>query len=360
MAAAVLIGGVTTVCVVSVNDFKGLVLQRFFLGVVVAPVWPGTLFVASSFYKRKELATRISILYTSNVVATAFQGLIAAPIFSELGGVSGFGGWKWMFIIFGTAAGVFAVLAFFILPNMPSTTWWLSPRERQLAHNRMIADTVEKEADVSMIRGLNQAVRDKYVWILAFMHHIHGATSGFRIFLPTLLDTFGYDTTTTLALTCPPYILASLVAVGTGLSSGNFNERTWHITAVKLTAITGFIMGCATMNTAARLVSAFLFVGWTYPVQSLHLGWVGITCGQTKEKRAASLAIVNTCATISLIWAPYLWPDSAAPRYVLPLAASAAMCVIGIALAWTMKLLLIAENKRIRRQDSNATLLYAY
>lgn len=138
------------------------------------------------------------------------------------------------------------------------------------------------------------------------MHHIHTASSGFRNFLPTLLNTLGYDTTTTLALTCPPYILASAVAVGVGLSSGRFNERTWHLTGLKCTAMVGFILGCVSMpnNTAARLVAAFLFVGWTYGVTSLTLGWLGITCGQTKEKRAAALAFVNTFASASQIWAP--------------------------------------------------------
>lgn len=84
LAAGVAIAAVMNVCVAAVNDFRGLVLQRFFLGFAAAPVWPGTLYIVSSFYKRKELGTRVSILYTSNVIATAFQGLIAAPIFSEV------------------------------------------------------------------------------------------------------------------------------------------------------------------------------------------------------------------------------------------------------------------------------------
>lgn len=108
MATAVLLGGAITLCMVVVKDFTGLVLQRLFLGIIAAPVWPGTLYVASSFYKRKELGTRVSILYSSNILSTAFQGLIAAPIFSELGGSRGLGGWQWMYIILGTAAGSIA------------------------------------------------------------------------------------------------------------------------------------------------------------------------------------------------------------------------------------------------------------
>jgi hypothetical protein len=44
------------------------------------------LYILATFYTRKELATRISILYTGNILATAFAGLIALGIF-QMGGM---------------------------------------------------------------------------------------------------------------------------------------------------------------------------------------------------------------------------------------------------------------------------------
>jgi MFS family permease len=83
------------------KDFKGLLLTRFFLGVVEAPYYPGALYLLSIFYTRKEIATRISVLYTGNILATAFAGLIAAGIFYGLGDVAGLHGWQWLFILQG-------------------------------------------------------------------------------------------------------------------------------------------------------------------------------------------------------------------------------------------------------------------
>lgn len=60
----------------------------------------------------------------------------------------------------------------------------------------------------------------------------------------------------------------------------------------------------------------------TYAVNSIILGWVSSTCGETKEKKASSLAIVNTIANVSFIWTPYLWPDSDAPRYTIAMSSS--------------------------------------
>lgn len=49
----------------------------------------------SIFYTRKEIATRISILYTGNILATAFAGLIAAGVFAGMDDLAGLAGWQW-------------------------------------------------------------------------------------------------------------------------------------------------------------------------------------------------------------------------------------------------------------------------
>lgn len=57
--------------------------------------YPGALYMISMFYTKKEMATRMSIMYTGNMLASSFSGLIAAPIFSELSGVHNLAGWQW-------------------------------------------------------------------------------------------------------------------------------------------------------------------------------------------------------------------------------------------------------------------------
>jgi MFS family permease len=77
------------------KNYHGLLLTRFFLGLTEAPYYPGALYLLSTFYTRKEVATRISVLYTGNILATAFAGLIAAGVFSGLDQKGGLAGWKW-------------------------------------------------------------------------------------------------------------------------------------------------------------------------------------------------------------------------------------------------------------------------
>jgi MFS family permease len=82
----------------AVKNYTHLVLVRFFLGVAEAPYYPGALYMLSLFYTRKEIATRLSILYSGNIFATSFSGLIAAATFSTLDHVHGIRGWQWLFM----------------------------------------------------------------------------------------------------------------------------------------------------------------------------------------------------------------------------------------------------------------------
>ncbi|KAK2046161.1 major facilitator superfamily transporter [Colletotrichum somersetense] len=344
-----------------VRDYKGLVLTRFFLGVVEAPYYPGALYILSIFYTRKELATRISVLYSGNILATAFAGLIAAGVFHGLEGAAGLEGWRWLFVLQGAVTLVIALVACFTLPDEPLTTRWLTPAERQLAHARIERDTVDgRIVPSSAWAGLREAAADPKVWVFVYMQHMHLATNGFKNFFPTIVETLDFSTTVTLVLTCPPYLIAGALSIAWAWSSGRRNERTWHITVAKGVALFGFVLACATMNTGARYFAMVVFTVGTYGVNSILLSWVGSTCGQTKEKNASALAIVNTSASISFIWTPYLWPTSDAPRYVIPMASSAAFCVACTAGAWLMRWTLVKENRKIRQSNQEAILFYAY
>jgi hypothetical protein len=276
---------------------------------------------------------------------------------------------------------VIAVGAIFTLPDDPLHTRWLTQEERELAHARIQRDTVGSKAMTSTRAGLKEAASDGKVWLFMFMQHMHLAANGFKNFFPTAVETLGFGRTITLVLTCPPYLIAGFISVAWSWSSGRFNERTWHITVAKSIAVFGFVLGCATLNTGARYFAMCVFAIGTYAVNSVILGWVSSTCGQTKEKKASALAskfhplisclmspaaaddgvaVVNTCANISFIWTPYLWPKSDEPRYTIAMSSSAAFSVATASGAWVMRFWLMKLNRRIRRDNDETKLFFAY
>jgi hypothetical protein len=269
-------------------------------------------------------------------------------------------------------------MAFFLLPNAPLQTRWLTPAQRQLAHSRIEQDTTQKRDKVNVWKGLREAAVDYRTWIFALMQNLHlsgklclyemhlrhtltsYSANGFKNFLPTVVKTLGFNQTITLVLTCPPYLISAFVSVAVSWSSGRFNERTWHITLSKAVAIVGFIVGTATLNIGARYFAMVLFVGATYGVNNIVLAWTAAVLAPTDEKKPVALAIANTLGNLSFVYTPYLWPDTDAPRFGKAMYASVGFSAGVVLCAWVMRLVLMRDNKKIRASDNEAINFYVY
>lgn len=248
----------------------------------------------SIFYTRKEVATRIAVLYCAQILATGFSGLISAGIFSGLSGARGLEGWRWLFLIEGVVTAFVAFVGFWQLPNTPLTTRWLSDREREIAHGRMERDKLADDTGrASAMEGLRQACRDKRTWLFVLLQNFHLSACSFNSYMPTVVKTFGFSNTNTLLLTCPPFVFAAATGVFFGWSSGRWHERTWHITAGLSLAVVGFIIAPSTLNVPARYFACVIFAMGAYSVNSVIIGWASSTLCQTKEKKAVVLAMTN-------------------------------------------------------------------
>ncbi|KAK5956136.1 hypothetical protein OHC33_002709 [Knufia fluminis] len=362
MSGWMLVWAAVSGCTALVQNFGGLVACRFFLGITEAPFYPGATYVLSIFYTRKEVASRIALLYCAQILATGFSGLIAAGIFAGMDGLSGIAGWRWLFIVEGAATAVVALFGFWLLPDTPLTTRWLSQTERDLAHARMERDRVsDSQGQASAMEGLKQAVKDKRTWLFCLMQNFHLSACSFNSFFPTVVKTLGFNTTVTLVMTCPPFIFAGAAGILFGWSSGRYHERTWHITTGLSIAIVGFVIAASTLNTAGRYIACFIFPVGAYAVNSVIIGWASSTLSQTKEKKAVVLAMTNVGGQIGYIYGAYLWPKSDSPRYGIGFGASAGFALCSIACAWALRIILKRENERIRSTDDSENVnLYGY
>lgn len=57
--------------------------------------YPGALYLLAIWYTRKEIATRIAVLYSAQMAGLSFSNLIAAGVFEGLNGARGLAGWRW-------------------------------------------------------------------------------------------------------------------------------------------------------------------------------------------------------------------------------------------------------------------------
>jgi len=163
---------------------------QFILGIVEAPLFPGAVFLMSCWYTRREFALRVALLYSGLVLAQAFSGLIAAGVFAGLDGPRGLAGWQWLFILEGALSAFFAVTAFFILPNYPTSTTggamrYMTAEMRAVAHARILDDRVEASTKSTVWNGLWLALKDIKLYGFLCLNMFITSSYGFNNFFPT-------------------------------------------------------------------------------------------------------------------------------------------------------------------------------
>lgn len=92
-------------------------------------------------------------------------------------------------------------------------------------------------------------------------------------------------------------------------------ERYLHVIIPLCVAVVAFILAAATTATAPRYVAMMLMVPGVYTGYVIVLAWISNTIPRPPAKRAAALAAINAVSNASSIYASYMYPKSAGPRY---------------------------------------------
>lgn len=276
-----------------------------------------------------------------------------------------------LFILEGAITVVIASICFFILPNFPRTTTWLSEEERQLAVWRLqedigVDDWVSSE-EQSFWDGMFLAFKDIKVWILMIM--LLGIVSAASVtnFFPSVVKTLGYSNMISLLLTAPPYILAVFTAFANAIHADKTGERFLHISIPLLVGMASFILAATTTSTAPRYVAMMLMVSQlqfviiqltrltSKQVPSIYAGyvivlaWISNTIPRPPAKRAAALAAINAVSNASSIYASYMYSGS--PRYIVAFSVNCATLFLAISMAALLRTVLVRLNKKLDRGE---------
>ncbi|KAK2762291.1 hypothetical protein FQN54_001301 [Arachnomyces sp. PD_36] len=355
LPGAMIVWGIISTATAGCQSYGGLVAVRFFLGFVEAAYFPGCLYFLSAWYTRKELSFRTAMLYSGSLISGAFSGLIAAGITKHMDHMRGLRAWRWLFIIEGAVTIVIAFGAYFILPNFPRTTKWLSEDEKALAVWRLQEDIGEDDwidtEHQSFFEGFKLALLDVKMWILMVMIFCIVASGSVTNFFPTVVASLKYDDIQTLLLTAPPYVLAMITAFTNAWHADKTGERYFHITLPLYVAVIAFIIAATTTTTAPRYLSMMLMVPGVYTGYVVALGWISNTLPRPPAKRASALAAINAISNCSSIYASYMYPDSAGPRYVTAMAVNCCTAVIAILCATLLRFILVRLNRKLDRGE---------
>ncbi|KAI0177921.1 allantoate permease [Pestalotiopsis sp. NC0098] len=134
--------GIATICTASVQSYKALYALRFLVGLFESGFYPGIHYLIGSWYTPREIGKRAMIFWLAGSVGTLFSGFLQSAAYSNLNGVHGYAGWRWLFIVDGIITLPLAVAGFIFFPNLPQggkKTWWTTEEEHLLSVKRMQA-----------------------------------------------------------------------------------------------------------------------------------------------------------------------------------------------------------------------------
>ncbi|KZT12578.1 MFS general substrate transporter [Laetiporus sulphureus 93-53] len=352
----VTVWGMVTTLSGLVQNFRGLVAIRFFLGMCEGGLLPGIMLYLSTLYKRHELQQRVGIFYASSSLAGAFGGLLALGI-EKMDGIGNLAGWRWIFIIEGLVTICLALGSIIFLPADLSSVKFFTEEETVFAcmhrfrkshamtssapqsePSQRINDIAEPEkgTDVQVatttvestapavfqedetfewyevIRG----VKEPQVWMSSMSYlGIAVSVDSFSLFLPTIISGLGYSGGAAQLHTVPPYVPAVALTVVVAVLSDKLKMRGPFILMFLPISMAGYILAIAAKNDTQRYVAVFLMAAGIYPCGPCILSILpNNSAGHYKKATtvALQLAVANTGGFV----ATFTYTDEQQPKYV--------------------------------------------
>ncbi|KAL1632421.1 hypothetical protein SLS56_003663 [Neofusicoccum ribis] len=338
LPAIMFLWGAITCCMAVIRNYHQLVALRFVMGIFEAGFAPGILLILSSWYKKNEQSKRFGIYISAAVLSGAFGGLLAGAITENLDGAHGIAGWRWLFIVEGTATCGWAIISSFILLDFPATTAKFSERERQVAIQRLAANNIAAhtadEESIGTIQALIQSVRDWRTWLMVVGYMVIVGSSTLSYFYPTLVAGLGYTSHAAQYMVVPIYG-ASFLLVGLLTYTLDLHP---HRRAAAIAACLAFataasiaVAACSPTAYAARYALLVVMAAALWSANALALALASSAFGaRPRAVRAVSLALVNALGNLAQIYGAYLFPARDAPAYRMGFGVVSGMCGLGV------------------------------
>lgn len=188
--------GLVSICQGLVQNYAGLLVTRFFLGLFEAAFFPGCFYLIGMWFKRSEAQRRYSFFFSSTTLAGGFAGLLASAI-GKMDGLRGYRGWRWIFILEGVLTCVVALSLFFVIPSFPEEARWLTPVEHSYVKARLEIDqgghASAAERKITL-RDVANVFKDYKIFLGGLMYFgLVVPAYGYAFFAPSIISTYGYS-----------------------------------------------------------------------------------------------------------------------------------------------------------------------
>ncbi|KFY93212.1 hypothetical protein V500_03825 [Pseudogymnoascus sp. VKM F-4518 (FW-2643)] len=358
----VIIFGLIATLQIFVRDRTGFLIIRSFLGLAEAGYIPGAIYTLSTWYRHKELATRVAIFFFGMFGGNALSPLLASGIL-KLGGRYGRPGWQWIFLLEGIFTIAVGLLIGFLLPGSPERPRPLffeglvriSESDGALLQQRVAADSPNKSYEPQHIHITPAKVWKTLSHWRRWPHLISTSLvfstwSSLTTYTPTIMMSLGFDRTVANALACIGPVIALTIVFFFARLSDYTNRRGLVVMVAISCYITTLIIARATQPHVGKwsrwglwtAVNAFA-VGY-HPVQNT---WLQLNCHDPAE-RSISIALWVMSAISGLMYGTQYFQEKDLPLYSRGLEIMIGVSVAGLVLAGVQILIYTAYNRKTK------------
>ena len=279
---------------------------RILLGAAEAGFFPGIVLYLTYWFPH-QLRGRVMSFF---VLAIALSGIVGGPlsgwILQHMGGVGGFKGWQWLFLIEGLLPVLMGVCAYFLLNDRPRDASWLNEAEK-----KVLASNLSSPGDAhahSPLQAFLSALKNPKLWVATFGYFsITWAGMVLNFWAPTIIQRSGISNVLHVGLlSAVPYIVGACGMLLLCRSSDRLLERRWHFaTAAFIASAAVLAIAMAASNWIVAVAClAVLAVGY---LSATALFWTIPTTFLTEAESAGSIAFISSFGQIGSLTAPAIF-----------------------------------------------------
>ena len=208
--------GVLAMATGLISNIQTLMVIRFMLGVTESAVMPSMLVLLSRWFTKQERSRANTFLILGNPVTILWMSILSGYLIHAVG-------WRWMFILEGAPAIIWAFFWWFLVNDKPKDARWLTNDEKQ-----SLQELLQKEQQgIKPVKNYAEAFKSKAVILLCFQYALWSiGVYGFVMWLPSIIKAApDMDIVKTGWLSSVPYIFAAISMLVTSWFSDKAVKR---------------------------------------------------------------------------------------------------------------------------------------
>ncbi|RDC62146.1 MFS transporter [Adhaeribacter pallidiroseus] len=182
-----------------VSNVQVLIVIRFVLGIVESAVMPSMLILLSNWFTKAERSRANTFLILGNPATILWMSILSGYLINSVG-------WRWMFILEGLPAVVWAFFWWRLVDDKPQNAKWLSESEKQ----GLAAQLLAEQQGIKPVKNYAQAFKSRTVILLSLQYAFWSiGVYGFVMWLPSIIKAApDMNIVKTGWLASVPYVLA--------------------------------------------------------------------------------------------------------------------------------------------------------